>query len=177
MKQIKLHKPSIDELWFREKCMSDPNTMSYNAGYDVNYGGYHKDSGCIDFPRDKWEDWAKSKLENPDFYYVYILDIETGKFVGYVNFNLNPTTKKATMGIVIKSEFHGQGYMRPAMFKLIEKAKEKGVEILTDTVPETREKALKVFYDFGFRKTGEYKSKKFDKEEVVAEIEKQLIIK
>ncbi len=29
------------------------------------------------------------------------------------------------MGIVIKSEFHGQGYMRPVMMKVIEMAKEK----------------------------------------------------
>ncbi len=93
MKNIKLHKPSIDELWFREKCMSDSDIMSYNAGYDINYNGYHKDSGCVDFPQDKWQDWVESKLNNPNFFYAYILDIETGQFVGYVNFDLNPTKK------------------------------------------------------------------------------------
>ncbi len=60
------------------------------------------------------------------------------------------------------------------MNKLIQIAKEKGVEFLTDTVPENRERALKVFYDLGFKKIGEYKSKKFDKDEIVAEIEKKL---
>ena len=174
MKNIKLHKPTVDELWFREKCMSDPNTMAYNAGYDVNYEGYHKNTGCINFPQDKWQEWANTKLNNSNFFYAYILDIETNQFVGYVNFNKDPKTKRATMGIVIKSEFHGQGYMRPAMMKVIEMAKEKGVEFLTDTVPENREKALKVFYDLGFKKTGKFTSKKFDQEEVVAEIEKEI---
>lgn len=77
MKNIKLHKPTVDELWFREKCMSDPNTMAYNAGYDVGFEGYHKDTGCIDFPQDKWQEWANTKLNNSDFFYAYILDIET----------------------------------------------------------------------------------------------------
>ena len=173
-KNIKLHKPTVQELWFREKCMSDPKTMAYNAGYDVSYDGYHRDTGCIDFPKENWQSWADNKLNNPNFFYAYILDLDSHQFVGYVNFNKNPQTNKATMGVVVKSDFQGQGYMRPAMLKLIEKAKEYNVQYLTDTVPENREKALKVFYDLGFVKVGEFKSKKFNKEEIVAEIEKQV---
>lgn len=30
--KIELHKPTFDELKFREDCMSDSNTMSYNKG-------------------------------------------------------------------------------------------------------------------------------------------------
>lgn len=174
MKRIVLHKPSVNELWFRQKCMSDPKTMQYNAGYNVSYDGYHKNTGCIDFPQEKWQEWANVKLNDPNFFYAYILDVETNEFVGYVNFNINPKTQKATMGIVVKSAFHGKAYMRPAMIKLIDIAKQKGVKFLTDTVPESREIALKVFYDLGFKKIGEFKSVKFDKEEIVAEIEKEL---
>ena len=175
MKQnVMLHVPTAQELWFREKCMSDPKTMEYNAGYDVSYEGYHRDTGCIDFPEYKWQEWADTKLTNPNFFYAYILDQTTGDFVGYLNFNKNQETGKATMGIVIKSEFHGKGYMRPAMELMLEKAKEKGVKVLTDTVPETRERALKVFYDLGFEKVGEFMSKKFDQPEVVAEIERRI---
>lgn len=171
---IQLHIPSVEELGFRQACMQDPNTMSYNTGYDVHFDGYHYDTGCIDFPQSKWQDWANEKLNNPNLFYAYIVDKSINEFVGYVNFNKNPKTNKATMGIVIKSEFRGRGYMRPAIRKLIEKAKECGVEYLTDTVPENRERALKVFYDLGFEKTGEFNSKKFDKQEVVAEITKKI---
>jgi len=51
MKNIKLVKPKLEELSFREECMSDQKTMSYNAGYAVQFQGYHYDNGCIDFPK------------------------------------------------------------------------------------------------------------------------------
>ena len=174
MKNIELYIPKVEDLWFRQKCMSDPKTMNYNAGYDVSYYGYHYDTGCIDFPKEKWEEWFETKMKNPNFFYAYIYDKNLDKFVGYLNFNLNFETKKATMGIVVKNEYQGQGYMRPAMHLLVESARTKGVKVLTDTVPEIRENALKVFYDLGFNKTGEYIGRKFGKPELVVEIEKEL---
>lgn len=35
--------------------------MSYNKGYDVSYYGYHYDTGCIDFPKEKWEETYNKK--------------------------------------------------------------------------------------------------------------------
>ena len=95
------------------------------------------------------------------------------EFVGYLNFNKRDDGS-ATMGIVIFSKFRGQGFMRPAIGALFEKAKEKGVKVLTDTVPASRENALKVFFDFGFKKVDEFKSKKFNDNETVFQIEKTL---
>ena len=169
MKQVILFVPDEDDLWFRQKCMSDPKTMNYNAGYDLSFEGYDYDTGCIDFPKSKWKSWYEEKMGNPNFYFAYIMDIDTDEFVGYLNFNKNPETQKATMGIVMYSKYHSKGYMRPAMKKLIEVAKNKGVKTLTDT-----EKALKVFYDLGFKKVGEYKSTKFKLLENVAQIELNL---
>ena len=54
MKNVQLYIPNVDDLWFRQQCMSDPKTMSYNAGYDVSYKGYDNNTGCIDFPKNKW---------------------------------------------------------------------------------------------------------------------------
>ncbi len=53
---LMLYIPKLQDYWYEEKIHKDPNTMSYNAGYDVSYYGYHYDTGCIDFPRDKWKD-------------------------------------------------------------------------------------------------------------------------
>lgn len=118
--------------------------------------------------------WFNEKLSNPNFYYAYIMDTETDNFVGYVNFNMDSKTHIATMGIVVKHEYTGQGYMRPSMIELINKAKDFGVKTLTDTVPETRENALKVFYSLGFNKVEQYETLKFGKAEVVAKIELKL---
>lgn len=174
MKNIELYKPKLDDLWFRQQCMADPKTMDYNAGYDVHFDGYHYDTGCIDFPGEKWASWLKDKLDKPNFFYAYILDKDENCFVGYVNYDMNIETKKATIGIVIKSEFRGQGYMRPALKLLMHTAKKNGVEFFTDTVPQTRERALKVFKELGFDKVREFVDKKFGKDETILEIEKKL---
>ena len=173
MKKVNLYVPKVEDLWFRQECMSDPETMAYNAGYEVGFEGYHFDTGCIDFPKEKHQKWFDEKMSNPNFFYAYIQDQETNEFVGYVNFNVKEN-KKASMGIVVHSKFKGQGYMRPVMQLLIEEAKKRGVKSLTDTVPNTRENALRVFYDFGFEKVSEEIGKKFDREETIYEIENKL---
>ena len=45
MEQLELYVPKLEDLWFYQKMMSDPETMSYNANWDVNYDGYHRDTG------------------------------------------------------------------------------------------------------------------------------------
>lgn len=169
MKNVVLVIPKIDDLWYREQCMADPNTMSYNAGYDVSYSGYHYDTGCIDFPPNTWESWYNNKMSNPNFYYAYIKDEDNGEFVGYLNFNLQ-SDGYATMGIVIESSHRGNGYMKPALAKMISVAKERGVKVLTDTVPENRVGAMKAFYDMGFKVVGNFIGKKFGEDELVNEI-------
>ena len=81
---------------------------------------------------------------------------------------------KATMGIVIKSEFRGQGYMKPSLMLLINHAKDHNVKVLADSVPSSRKNALSAFYDLGFIKVKEYTTKKFNHDEIVYEIEKRL---
>ncbi len=174
MNRISLIKPKLKDLWFRQKCMNDQETMSYNAGYDVNYEGYHYDTGCIDFPKEKWKDWYKQKMNNPNFYYAYILDNNLKEFVGYINFNKKENDNVASMGIVIYSKYRGKGYMKPALSKLCQQAKKEGIEILIDNVPQDREFALKVFFDLGFKIIDEYEGERFGKKEKILVIEKKL---
>lgn len=171
MKSINLYVPKMEDLWFRQTCMEDAQTMEYNAGYEVSYDGYHKNTGCIDFPKEKWEAWH-AKIENGSIFYAYI--VVDNKFVGYVNFKKTENPEIATMGILIKASERGKGYMRPALELLFLQAKKQNVKVLKDTVPKSRQNALKVFFDFGFKKTAEFKVKKFGKNEIVFEIEKKL---
>ena len=46
MEEIVLKSPTIEELWFIEKLLSDPETMSYNHAY----------GGTINFPKEQWEE-------------------------------------------------------------------------------------------------------------------------
>ena len=57
MTELALHVPELGELDFRQKLLSDPESMSYNKGYGLKSPGYHNDTGCIDFPREDWDGW------------------------------------------------------------------------------------------------------------------------
>ena len=88
LKNIVLYIPKIEDYWYEEKVQSDPLSMNYNAGYDVSYYGYHYDTGCIDFPKEKWQEtFDKRTKENK--YFAYIMDNNLNEFVGYVNYHYN----------------------------------------------------------------------------------------
>ena len=53
--QLKLYVPQYGDLWYRQQLLNDPATMDYNKGYDLDFRGYHKDNGCIDFPKEQWK--------------------------------------------------------------------------------------------------------------------------
>lgn len=171
MKNVELIIPKFEDLWYREKLMSDPNTMDYNAGYDLSFDGYHYDTGCIDFPKYKWEAWYEKFINSNDRFYAYILDKDTNEYVGYLNYHLTDE-KSYMMGIVIEGSKRGNGYMEPALLKLIQHAKASGIDALCDTVPLSREKALKKFYQFGFEVVRHFTTKKFGKDDECVEIRK-----
>lgn len=174
MKEVFFKKPLVEDLWFRTKCMQDPNTMSYNAGYDVGYKGYHYDTGCIDFGENIYQEWYDTKFRNPALYYAYIVDKQTNKYIGYVNYKLLDDKGNASMGIVIAGEYRGQGYSRPVLELLKSTAKESGVKILHDSVPKNRVSAIKTFFNCGFEKVGEFEIKKFDGKELVYRLQCRL---
>ena len=60
---LSLYIPTLEDYWYEEKLESDPETMSYNKGYDVSYYGYHYDTGCIDFPKEKWEETYNKRIK------------------------------------------------------------------------------------------------------------------
>lgn len=60
---LSLYIPTLEDYWYEEKLESDPETMNYNKGYDVSYYGYHYDTGCIDFPKEKWEETYNKRIK------------------------------------------------------------------------------------------------------------------
>lgn len=47
MKRVCLKTPEVKDLYYRKRWMMDPETMSYNAGYDMEINGYDQMAGTI----------------------------------------------------------------------------------------------------------------------------------
>jgi RimJ/RimL family protein N-acetyltransferase len=162
MKNICLYIPELDDYWYEEKIQSDPLTMSYNAGYDVSYYGYHYDTGCIDFPEEKWQE-KKEKRKKDNSYFAYIKDKDIDSFVGYVNYQYNIDEDRYECGIVIEHQFRGKGYAKKALELLCNVAKKNGVKELYDNFEIDRGNTLDLFKSVGFEVVKEQSWKKFGK--------------
>lgn len=161
--KIYLKEPSLEEYWYEQKVLADPRTMEYNAGWEVSYDGYDYDTGCIDFPKERWEKDYNRRLERNRFF-AYIVEKENNDFIGYVNFHYNKNQDRYDCGIVIEHSFRGKGYAKDALIELCLTAFF-GYEVssLYDNFEEERN-ALKLFEKIGFKKTKKYKLIRFKKE-------------
>ena len=162
MNSISLYIPNLEDYWYEKKILSDPLTMSYNSGFDVSYDGYHYDTGCIDFPKDKWEQKFCTRHEENN-YFAYIKDISSDSFVGYVNYNYNKNDNRYYCGIVIEAKYRGKGYSKMALRLLCDVAKSNGIKELYDSFEIDRNNALYIFKKIGFEVVSEQKCKRFDK--------------
>ena len=73
MKNITLYVPLLEDYWYEQKIQADPLSMDYNAGYDVSYYGYNYDTGCIDFPEERWKEIYDRRIRE-NRYFAYIKD-------------------------------------------------------------------------------------------------------
>ena len=162
-KNLILYIPKIEDYWYEEKLQSDPNTMRYNAGYDVSYYGYHYDTGCIDFPKEKWLE-SYNKRINDNRFFAYLKDIDSNEFVGYCNYHYNKSDDRYECGILIDYNYRGKGYSKVGLKLLCDKAKENGINELYDTFEIDRENTLKIFESVGFEVVKNLKWKKFNKD-------------
>ena len=76
---IRLYAPKIEDLWFREKILSDEKTMSYNRSW----------GGIIPFPQYQWKQWYSQWIANKDNRYFYRYIQKDDKFVGEVAYRFD----------------------------------------------------------------------------------------
>lgn len=121
---IKLYTPSIEDLWFKEKMLSDENTMSYNLSY----------GGKLLFPKHKWQKWYNLWLinhENKRFYrYVTNNDI----FIGEVAYHYEDNSNLYVCDVLIYAPYRNKGYGTKALLLLCECAKSNGIKKLYDYI-------------------------------------------
>ena len=158
---LTLYIPELKDYWYEKKLNEDPDTMSYNAGYDVSYQGYHYDTGTIDFPEENWQK-TYDKRKNENRFFAYLKDERTNEFVGYVNYQFDTSKKQYDCGILIEATKRSKGYSKEGLKLLCEKAKNNGIKELYDSFEKNRYHT-EVFEDIGFKVVKETTWKKFGK--------------
>ena len=123
---LKVVKPELEDLWFRESMMADIETMSYNDAW----------GGTIPFPKEDWEEWYTLWVRNPgqERYYRYLKDDANKVFVGEISYHFDKLRNIYICDVIIKAEFRKQGFGTQGIQLLCEAAKANGVEVLYDDI-------------------------------------------
>ena len=145
-KLVELYVPKLEDLWFYQKMMSDPETMSYNDPW----------GGCIDYPDEVLPDWyARWVGQEPKRFYAYIKRSSDGAWLGDVNFHYTPEKDWWDMGIVIYAPYRGKGYAVPALKLLLDYAfRDCGISRLHNDFETTRDAAWAIHRKVGFKEMG-----------------------
>ena len=159
MDKLELYVPEPEDLWFYQKMMNDPATMSYNAGLDLSFDGYHRDTGCIDYPDDVLPDWYNRWIgKEPERFFAYIRRCEDGEWIGDVHFRYDPEKDWHDMGILIFAPYRGRGYATGALKLLLNHAfLDCGVSKIHNHFEPARKAARSIRTKAGFQELGEEK--------------------
>lgn len=121
---IKLYKPKIEDLWFKEKMMYDEDTMSYNHG-------------TIAFPVSKWVAWYQRWMNDDTFVgeVAYYYDLEREIYIA---------------DVIVYAPYRGNGYGYEGLSLLSEYAKNNGIAELYDDIAIDNP-SINLFLKYGFR--------------------------
>ena len=163
--ELELHIPSLEDMWFTQTLQEDPATMSYNAGWDISFDGYHPENGCIDFPREQWADkhtrWVGHE---PDRFYAFVREKKSRRFICEVNYHYMSEKNWWDMGVLVYAPYRGRGYGRRALELLLHHAFVVGkIDCLHNDFEDSRAAALTIHRKAGFREAGESCMTRFGK--------------
>ncbi len=138
---LRLYKPTLEEMWFRQELLSDPDTMSYN----------HAWGGVVSFPKEKWQGWYRDWLiENGNKrFYRYLQNIATDQFLGEAAYHFDDARKRYICDIIVSAKYRGNGYGTEGLLLLCDAAKENGVAILYDDIASDNP-SVRLFLRNGF---------------------------
>mgnify|MGYP002624254668 CR=1 FL=1 len=172
MEKVYLKVPNINELHFRKEWLNNPDTMSYNAGFDLDIKGYDKNTGTITLTDEELFNWYHRWINHePDRYYAYIYSESINEPIGEIYYY--PDNETHSMGILIDYKYRGKGYSYEALIELEKIAFEKNnINELLDEFPLSRESAIKTFTKAGFIITNNDKIEKiFNKETIIKQLQ------
>lgn len=154
--RLYLHIPSFEELSYRQEILSQPDTMSYNRGYELGFANYDNETGCIDFRNELWSDWYSRWISNePERFYAYLTNIKSNNYIGEVSFRYDKNSNSHCIGIVVESKHRGKGYCSEGLIKLAEKAfADLNIDKLRNEIPIERKSAIAGHKEAGFKEIG-----------------------
>ena len=137
---ITLYTPSLEDLWFRQEMMADPETMSYN----------HAWGGTIPFPKEEWRDWYDCWIVNHENkrYYRYLKD-NTGRFIGEIAYHYDANRNLHIADVIVHALYRGKGHGSIGLERLCNAAKKNGVDVLYDDIAIDNP-AITMFLKYGF---------------------------
>ena len=137
-----MHRPSLEELSFRQYLLSDPDTMAYNRAW----------GGTIDFPRERWEDWYRRWLEDSSgvHFYRYLYAPQLNAFVGETAYHLDEELGGYICDVIVSAQYRGRGYGTYGLSLLCQAAKANGVPRLLDNIA-VNNPSVSLFLKAGFR--------------------------
>ena len=135
------HEPTLEDLWFRQSMLADPETMSYN----------HAWGGAIPWPKEVWKDWYDYWIINHETerYYRY-LKTTADQFVGEIAYHLDAEHDTYMANVIIHARYRGNGYGGKGLELLCSAAKENGIHVLYDDIAIDN-LAIKLFLKHGFK--------------------------
>ena len=145
---IELYKPKIEDLWFKEKMLSDEQTMSYNHAYGTT----------ILFPKERWENWHDRWITNHENKRFYRYIKENGAFLGEVAYRFDEERQIYIADVIVYAPYRRKGYGHKALLLLCETAKNNGLKELYDDIAIDNP-SVAVFLKCGFKevlRTNEY---------------------
>ena len=137
---ITLYTPSLEDLWFRQEMMADPETMSYN----------HAWGGTIPFPKEEWHDWYDFWIVNHENkrYHRYLKD-NIGRFVGEIAYHYDGGRSIYIADVIVHAPYRGKGYGGIGLELLCNAAKGNGIKVLYDDIAIDNP-AITMFLKHGF---------------------------
>jgi len=149
MEKINLHRPAFVELTFRRSLLADPETMAYNHAY----------GGTLEFPEEKWADWYRRWVAEPDRRFYRYLRLEgTGEFVGEAAYHYDGELGETVCDVIVAARHRRRGYGAQGLALLCEAAKANGVARLCDNIAIDNP-SVRMFLKAGFQerfRTEEY---------------------
>ncbi|ONI47102.1 GNAT family N-acetyltransferase [Candidatus Epulonipiscium fishelsonii] len=138
---LKVYKPTLEDLWFREKLMSDKDTMSYNNAY----------GGTIPFPKVDWEKWYQAWVNGSkvNTFYRYLQDDKSNNYIGEIAYHFDKRREIYICSVIILSQYRNQGFGSEAINMICSLAKENGVLTLYDNIAADNP-SVKLFLKNGF---------------------------
>lgn len=149
---VTLRRPTIEELAFRRDLLADPESMSYNAGWELDFPGYDNENGCLPFPEKSWSGFldAWSKPGSREYFLAFVDDHPAG------HAHYRVIDDAAHVGVNILGRLRGRGYGTSVLAALVDVvwANTEVDEIVND-FPPSRVSADRCHARLGFQRDGD----------------------